>query len=494
MSVWNSNRRLVLVVTVVLSAIFMANVDLWIVNLALVAMGRSFGGSLAGLSWVVNAYAVMLAAVLIPAGRLGDRIGHRRVFLVGTALFALASVGCALAPNIVLLVVARVAQAAGAAAQIPTSLALLLAAVPEQRRLSAARGWSAVGAVAAVAGPVIGGLLIEYSWRWVFLVNLPIGLAAWLLGRRILPRPPTRGREPLPDLAGSALLILGLGTLTGALVQAPEWGWANLRTVGLIAVAVVGIGLFLWRCRTHPTPILDLPLLRIRRFTMANLAVVSFGASFAINLLSNSLWCQEVWHYSALRTGLAMTPGPAMVPLATLASSRLIHRYGPGPVAAAGSALFAVGQLYRVFVAGVHPAYARDLLPSLIATGIGVGLTLGTLIAAGATALPPERSATGSAVINSVRQVASALGIAALITILGTQTSSVVGYRVAWDTGAALALASAICCWLLDTRRGSRPGASRETARLANGNRLAWCSGREPGETPCLSPHSPSRR
>lgn len=455
----------------VLSAIFMANLDLWIVNLALVAMGSSFGGSLAGLSWVVNAYAVTLAAVLIPAGRLGDRHGHRLVFLVGTALFTFASVACALAPNIALLVVARAAQAAGAAAQIPTSLALLLAAVPEQRRLSAARGWAATGALAAVAGPVLGGVLVEYSWRWVFLVNLPIGLVAWLLGRRILPYPPARDREPLPDLAGSVLLILSLSALTGGLVQAPVWGWASVDTIGLIAAAALGIGLFLWRCHTHPTPILELPLLRIRRFAMANLAVVSFGASFAIMLLSNSLWCQEVWHYSPLRTGLAMVPGPAMVPPATLASARLVHRCGPGPVAAVGSVLFAAAELYRVFVAGVHPDYARDLLPSLIGTGIGVGLTLGTLIAAGATALPAERSATGSAVINSVRQVASALGVAVLITILGKQAGSVLGYQVAWGMGAGLALVSAVCCWLLDTRRGPRLGASPDTRARPSG---AW--------------------
>src|SRR3954466_13658612 len=156
MSVGQSNFRQATVVTVLVAAVFMSNLDLWIVNVALVDMGRDFGVQLSGLSWVLNGYAVTLAALLIPAGRLGDRIGHRRVFLGGITVFTLASVACALAPNIGVLVIARIAQATGAAAQLPTSLALLLAAVPASARTSAARGWSAVGALSAVAGPVLG--------------------------------------------------------------------------------------------------------------------------------------------------------------------------------------------------------------------------------------------------------------------------------------------------------------------------------------------------
>lgn len=429
---------------VAVCAVFMANLDLWIVNLALVDMGRTLGGSLSALSWVVNAYAVALAALLVPFGRLGDRLGHRRVFLAGVAVFTLASVACAAAPNVPLLVVARLVQAAGSAAMIPTSLALLIAAVEPGRRLSAARGWSAVGALAAVVGPVLGGLLVEAGWQWVFLVNVPVGVAVWIAGRRILPAGRGRTGEPVPDLVGSALLVLAVGALTGALVQAPEWGWADQRTLGGLGLAVAGTVAFVLRCRFHPTPLLELPLLRVRRFATATAATFLFSTSFAIMLLSNSLWCQDVWHYSPLLAGLAMVPGPAMVPVVTAASTRIVRRLGPGPVAALGSLVFAVSQAWRVLFAGPEPAYVVDLLPSMVLGGAGVGLALGTLIAAGATALPDDRTATGSAIVNSGRQIASALGVAVLVTILGPATGQVSGYTVGWTVGAVLAVVAAV--------------------------------------------------
>jgi EmrB/QacA subfamily drug resistance transporter len=435
------------VVTVVVAAVFMSNLDLWIVNVALVDMGDSFRVSLSALSWVLNGYAVTLAALLIPAGRLGDRVGHRRVFLAGIALFTVSSVACAVAPNVGVLVAARVAQAAGAAAQLPTSLALLLAAMPAGSRMAAARGWSAVGALSAVAGPVLGGLLVSASWRWVFLVNVPVGLAVVAAGRRVLPHPQPRPREPLPDLLGSGLLVAAVAALTGALVEAPSWGWTSPRIVALLAAAVSGAAVFVRRCQVHPNPMLELPLLRVRRFAVANLAAFVFSAAFAIMLLSNALWCQQVWHYSPLRTGLAMAPGPAMVPLVTFGTARLMARIGAARLAAAGSVLFAVSMLWRVALAGASPDYVRDLLPSMLIGGAGVGLALSTLIAAAATALPAHRSATASAVINSGRQIASSLGVAVLVTILGSHLitgGAVQAFDVAWSVAAALAVLAAL--------------------------------------------------
>ncbi|GAA1277358.1 MFS transporter [Pseudonocardia aurantiaca] len=434
---------------VAFTAVFMANLDLWIVNVALVDMGRSLDSSIAVLSWVVNAYALALAAFLVPAGRLGDRFGHRRVFLGGIAGFTLASAACAAAPDVALLVVARLVQAVGAAALVPTSLALLLASVEPGRRMAAARGWTAVGALAAVAGPVLGGLLVTASWRWVFLVNIPIGVGAWLLARFALPADRARAAGPVPDLAGSILLVLAVGALVGALVQAPEWGWLDARTLAVLGLAAAGWAGFVLRCRSHPAPLLELPLMRVPRFAAANVAVFLFSTSFAIMLLSNSLWCQDVWHYPPLLTGLAMVPGPALVPVVTIASARLVRRLGAGPVAAAGSVVFAVSLLWRVLFAGAEPDYLRDLLPSMLLSGAGVGLALSTLIAAGATALPGHHAATGTAIVNSARQVASALGVAVLVTILGPATANVAGYTAGWAVGAALALAAAAASLVL---------------------------------------------
>jgi MFS family permease len=398
-------------------AVFMTNLDLWIVNVALPAMGDDFQASLSDLSWVLNAYAITLAALLVVAGRLGDRIGQRPVFLAGVILFTLASVACAAAPTLGWLVAARVVQAVGAAAQLPTSLGLLLAAVPENRRTAATRSWAAVGGLAAASGPVAGGLLVELDWRWVFVVNLPIGLLALVAGLIALPRPAARETGPLPDLLGAVLVTVAVAT--GA--------WFALRSA------------------RHRSPLLELPLLRLPRFGASGLGTLTFGVAFAIMLLSNVLWCQEVWHWSALRTGLALVPGPALVPIVTVLTVRAVHRFGHGRLVALGGLLFAAGMLWRVAVISVEPDYVRDLLPSLILSGTGVGLAMGTLIAAGVQSLPGDRAATGSALVNALRQISASIGVALLVTIVGSTITagSLSAFRWAWALAAVLAIVTA---------------------------------------------------
>jgi len=436
------------VFAVVVAAIFMSNLDLFIVNVALPSIGRDFGGSsLAGLSWVLNAHAIVFGALLVPAGRLGDRTGQRRVFLAGIAIFTAASAACAAAPGLAVLVAARVLQAAGAAALIPTSLALLLAATPGPQRGGRVRAWAAVGGLSAALGPVAGGLLVQANWRWVFLVNLPVGVAALLAGVRVLPHPPPRPAEPLPDLAGVVLLTAAVGGLTGGLVEGPARGWSSAMVIGLLAGSAVALAWFLWRCAHHERPLVELSLLRIPAFRSASAAVFVFGIGFAAMLLSNVLWCQAVWHYSALRTGLAIAPGPAMVPALALGAGPLARRVGPGPVAAAGNLLFAAGLLWRFGAAGITPDYAADMLPSMLLTGMGVGLTLPTLMSAGTTTLPPARFGTGSALVNMARQVAAALGVALLVTVLGRPAgpaAEVAAFRHVWLGAAALSVLAAV--------------------------------------------------
>jgi EmrB/QacA subfamily drug resistance transporter len=441
---------------VVVLAVFMTNLDLWIVNVALPAMGSSFshGGhpaSLADLSWVLNAYAITLAALLVVLGRAGDRIGQRPVFIAGVVVFTIASAACAVAPTLWVLVLARVVQAAGAAAQLPTSLALLLAAVPAERRTAATRTWAAFGGLAAAAGPVIGGLLVEVDWRWVFVVNLPIGALAVVTGLIVLPAPAAREAGPLPDVWGAVLVTAAVAALTGALVEAPDWGWTAGRTFGLLALAVVVGVWFAFRSVRHATPLLEIHLLRLPRFGVAGGGTFVFGVAFAIMLLSNVLWCQDVWHWSALRTGVALVPGPALVPIVTVLTSRAVRRFGHGPLVVSGGVLFAAGMLWRVVTVSSTPDYLRDLLPSMILSGIGVGLTLGTLIAAGVQSLPGSRTATGSALVNSFRQISSTVGVAVLVTILGARVDagSVNGFRLAWALSAALSLVTAVLGALL---------------------------------------------
>jgi EmrB/QacA subfamily drug resistance transporter len=462
-AVGKSNRSRVAAVVVVL-AVFMTNLDLWIVNVALPAMGASFSrpghpATLGDLSWVLNAYAITLAALLVVIGRLGDRIGQRPVFLAGVVMFTLASVGCALAPTLWVLVLARVVQAVGAAAQLPTSLALLLASVPAERRTQATRGWAAVGGLAAAAGPVLGGLLVQVDWRWVFVVNLPIGVLTLAAGLVALPKPGARETGRLPDPWGAVLITAAAAALSGALVQAPTWGWSSTRTLTLLAVALVTAVWFGWRSARHHTPLLELHLLRLPRFGVAGAGTFIFGSAFAIMLLSNVLWCQDVWRWSALHTGLALVPGPALVPVVTVATARAARRFGHGPLVAAGGVLFATGLLWRTVLVSATPDYLRDLLPSMVLTGIGVGLTLGTLIAAGVQSLPDTRAATGSALVNSLRQISSTVGVAVLVTILGTRVDagSVNHFRLAWGLGTGLSLLTAGTGVLL-TRSAARPG------------------------------------
>ncbi|MFI7008709.1 MFS transporter [Streptomyces sp. NPDC050145] len=439
--------------------VFVVNLDLFVVNVAVPALGASFdGASLASLSWVLNAYAIVFAALLVPAGRLADRFGHRRGFLLGLAVFTLASALCALAPGVGWLSAARALQAAGAAALMPTSLALLLVATPAERRTRAVRGWAAIGGIAAGLGPVAGGLLVELDWRWVFLVNVPVGVAGLLLGARLLPadRPDRSG--PLPDLAGAVLLTGAIGVLALGLVKSDVWGWSSGRTIGALAAAVLLAAAFWWRSARHPAPVIELPLLRIPAFSVATCAALLFTVAFAGLLLTSVLWCRQVWGYSAIRTGLAIAPGPLVVPVLALSSGPLVRRIGAGRTAALGCVLLGLGLVWWALSADPAPHYATGLLPGMLVTGIGVGLALPTLVGAAAAALPPDRFATGSAVTTMARQTGSVLGVAVTVTLLGqpaTASAALDAFRHGWYVAAASAFVAAGASLLL--RRTARP-------------------------------------
>ncbi|MBV9335807.1 MAG: MFS transporter [Solirubrobacterales bacterium] len=420
----DASRKLIL--GIVCAGVVLASLDLFIVNVALPQMGRDFhlhGGSLADLSWVLNAYAIVYAALLVPFGRLAERYRRERGFLLGVAVFVAASAACGAASSLPTLVAFRVVQAAGAALLTPTSLGLILATFPPERRHGAVRAWTAVGGFAAALGPVIGGLLVAASWRWVFFVNVPIGLTALAVGWRRLPH--VAGHHaPFPDALGALLVTGGIGALSLGLVNGNAWGWANARTIGSLALAATALGLFTARLARHRNPLIDRALFRLRPFTGASAVALLFSASFGAMLLSRVLWAQDVWHWSPLLTGLSIAPGPLMVPLFSfLIAGRLTARYGAGPVIAAGSTIFAAGAAWWALAIGLRPDYLGDMLGGMLLTGIGVGLTLPTLMATGASSLPPHAFATGSAVVNMLRQVGLAVGVAALIAVLGTPRS-----------------------------------------------------------------------
>jgi EmrB/QacA subfamily drug resistance transporter len=444
-----------IVMAVVCTGVVLSSLDLFIVNVALPRIAQGFHGArLADLSWVLNAYAVVFAAFLVPAGRLADRAGRRGGFLLGVAVFTVASAACAASTSVAMLVAFRVVQALGAALLVPTSLGLVLATYPPERRASAVRMWAATSGLAAAAGPVLGGLLVQASWRWVFIVNVPIGIAAIVAGRRVLPRVAPEG-GPLPDLVGAGLLAAGIGGVTLGLVEANSWGWGSWRVVAVLAASAAGLAVFLRRSGSHPSPILELALLRERRYAFAVGATALFSMAFGAMLLSIVLWLQEDWGWSALRAGLAVAPGPLMVPGISLLSGRLIPRFGSGGVIAAGCALFGGGVLWWEIAVRIRPDYLGDAVGGMLLTGAGVGLAFPTLFATAAAALPPARFATGSAVVNMARQIGFAVGVAVFVAVVGTPDSAagrLAGFQHGWLVIAGTAAAAGFVALALNVR------------------------------------------
>lgn len=426
------------VLLVVSAAVFLASLDLFIVNIAFPDIARSFEGTtVSDLSWVLNGFAIVFAALLVPAGRIADRVGRRRMFLAGLAVFTLGSALCAVSWSVGALVGFRVVQAIGAAMVFPTSLALLVDAFPPEKRAAAIGAWAGVGGVAAALGPPIGGLLVELSWHWVFVVNVPVGVLALVAARRVL-RESRDDRDPRwPDAVGTGLLIVGVGLAAWGLVGAPDHGWGTVRTIGAL---VVGLGL-VWaavlqsrRIADHRAPALELELFRNRTFSAATLSALLFSVAFGALLLGNVLFMTGPWDYSELRAGLALAPGPLMAALAAVPSGHLAARFGAGAIARIGNVLFALGAAWWLWRAELTPDYVGVMVPGMVLTGIGVGMVLPSVSGAVASTLPPQRLATGSAVLSAGRQFGSVIGVVLLIAVFGTPTSETLldAYQRGW--------------------------------------------------------------
>jgi EmrB/QacA subfamily drug resistance transporter len=416
-----ARRWQVLLVTAV--AVFMSFLDVTIVNIAFPDIHASFpAAALNRLSWILNAYSIVFAAALVPAGRLADRLGRRRFFFLGVLVFLAASVACGAAPSVDFLIGARAAQALGAAMLVPASLGLLLPEFPLEMRATATALWGATGAVAAATGPSLGGLLVDWQgWRAVFFVNLFIGLPALLPARRLL----HESREPqaaFPDALGAVLLAAGVGALALAIVQGPGWHWNSARILAAFAASGVLLVAFIARSARHRAPVIELSLFEVRSFAAANLGSFVFAMGFFALLLCNVLFLTGVWHYSILRAGVALTPGPLMAAVAAPIGGRLSDRFGQRVVAVPGSLLFGAGTLLFALRVGAHPAFAADFLPANMLSGIGVGLTFAGFGSAAVAELPRNRYATGGAINNCIRQIGAVLGISTLIVVLGTPT------------------------------------------------------------------------
>ena len=402
-------------------AAFMASLDVFIVNVAFDDISADFdGASLPAMSWILNAYAILYAALLVPAGRIVDRYGRKGGFLLGLALFTAASAACAAAQGVWWLVAFRALQAVGAAILTPASLGLVVSTLPPERRSRGVKIWAATGALAAAFGPAVGGVLVEASWRWVFLVNIPVGIAALIAGAFVLIRSRNDTVTAFPDALGAGLLVVSVGALTLGLVQGSEWGWADSRIVGAWIAALVAFAGFVLSSRRHPEPVIDPAILRVRTFSYANAAMLLFSIPFAGALLANILWLQQVWGFSPITTGLAVSTGPLMVPIFAAVADRLSVRVPIGTLVAVGCILFAAGIAMVATSVDATPDFATEMLPGWLIGGIGVGFALPSILSSATAGLPAHQAATGSAVVSMSRQVGTSLGVSLFVAIVGT--------------------------------------------------------------------------
>ncbi|HXD55997.1 MAG TPA: MFS transporter [Solirubrobacteraceae bacterium] len=417
---------------IVVAGVFMSSLDLFIVNIAFPSIGRHFGGaSVSSLSWVLSAYAIVFAALLVPAGRWADALGRKRVFLAGLGVFVAASAACAGASSVGMLVAARIVQAIGGALMLPTSLGLMLPEFEPEKRHVAIGLWAASGGIAAAAGPPLGGLLVKADWRLVFLVNVPVGLAALAFGLRTLREHREQGASR-PDVAGAGMLILAVGALVVAIVKGQEWGWDSARVIALFVATLLLLPALWRRSERHATPVVEPSMLRVRRFGLAVGASVIFFSGFGAMLLGGVLFLTGVWHEDVLTAGLMLFPGPAMATAFSIPSARLGARFGYRLPGAVGSLLFASGSLWYIARTGDTPHFLTAYLPGGILTGAGVGLVIPTLTGAGASSLAPERFATGAAVLTMGRQIGAALGVALLVAVLGSGGTSASDFHATW--------------------------------------------------------------
>ncbi len=400
-------------------AVFMAMLDATILFVAFPSIRASFPEvSVSDLSWILNAYTIVYAALLVPAGRLADRIGRRRVFLGGVGAFTLGSLACALAPTPAWIVVGRVLQAAGGAMLTPSSLALVLAGFPRSKRSLAVSVWAAVGALAAALGPSLGAAIIQFGgWRWAFLLNLPFGVAAMASGSRVLNESRDPGVDKLPDVVGALLLIFSIGLLALGLVRARDAG--AFQTLASLGASLALLVWFLRRSRRVPSPALDLSLFESKSFRYANLATLVFGATFTAMFLGSVLFLTNVWGYSTLQAGLGMTPGPLTVVVVAPMAGRLAGRYGHRRLLLPGGIIFGLAFFMRYFITNSTPRYLAEWLPPLLLSGFGVALVFPVLAAASTYSLTTNRFAVGSGVNQAIRQIGSVLGVVAVIALVG---------------------------------------------------------------------------
>lgn len=436
----------------------LVSLDVSVANALLPAIGGEFtGDGRAALSWVITGYAIVFAAVLVPAGRVADRAGRRRTYLGGLAVFATGSLVCGLAPDLGVLLAGRIVQGIGAAAASPASLALLLARCAPPDRSSYAARWTGAAAAGVCLGPLVGGALTTAGdWRWAFLVNLPVAAALMVAAPRLLPETPRHPGRPLPDPLGAGVFAVAAGALTLVLSEFTSWGATSPRTAGGLAVAAVLAVLFVRRTSRVDEPLLDLVLLRNRRVAVTAVVTVCYGAGFFAFLLTFVLFFVARWHLDLVGAGAAILPPGLVVIALTTQVGRAADRVGHRVLLTLGATLMATTlTLSAALLDGT--GFQTRWVALGVAMGLGIGLCYPVLAGAAVHGLASADLAAASALNQCARQLGAAIGVSAAVGVLGSAgTPALARFHVAWLMAALFCVAAAGAAALIpEERRGS---------------------------------------
>ena len=419
------------VLAVLCLGLFMILLDGTIVNIAIPHIQTAFKTSFSNIEWVMNAYILTFAVLLVTLGRFGDLWGRRRLFIAGLTLFTAGSLACGLAPTIGALIAFRVVQAVGGAAMMPATLSIIAAVFPADKRGAAMGVWGGVSGLATAIGPTLGGVLVQYatwptlvgSWRWIFLVNLPIGVAGVLLALRLVPESKNPTAVETLDLPGVGLISAALACLTFALIEGQKYGWTSATIVSLFAGAALGFGLFYRREHRVRQPLIDFSLFRSLNFAAGNVTGLLLSAAMMGAFFTIPIFLQSVLGFSAIKAGLVMVPMSVVIIFAAPAAGTLSDRLGSKWIVAVGMLMLAFG---LAWMAGLVPGVAKispattplSLLVPFVCSGIGIGLAVAPVTSAGMATAPRDRIGNASGVLSTTRQVGSLMGIAVLGAVL----------------------------------------------------------------------------
>jgi EmrB/QacA subfamily drug resistance transporter len=441
----SSRGRIALVATVAASA--MASLDATVVNVALPHIGEQFHASISALQWVLTGYLVALASLILLGGALGDRFGRRKIFVVGTIWFAAASLLCGAAPNIEVLVAARVLQGVGGALLTPGSLAIIQASFRETDRAAAVGAWSGLGGVAGAIGPFVGGGLVDGpGWRWAFLINVPVAAIAIACAHAAIPetRDPHAGRGL--DLIGASFAVVGLAASTWALTEAGPHGWTSAGVLGAAVVSIAAIAAFVRRMMHTSDPLVPPALFRNRTFTVVNLQTVLLYGGLGVSFFLVSYELQVAAGWSALRAGVALLPATGLMLVLSASSGSLAQRIGPRLQLTAGPLLAAAGLLLLARI-GEDASWVTDVLPGAVVFGLGLVTFVAPLTATVMAAADPDHVSVASGVNNAIARAAALSALAVVPVVSGLTAATQPGqithaFRVGLIVTACIAAAA----------------------------------------------------